>query len=165
MVCINTLSYKATVRRFIHNIMNSIMQYKRPESVLVLVYTADRQVLVLRRLKPAHFWQSVAGSLEWGESPFAAAKRELSEETGFDVGGMIDCQLQNRFLIYPMWRERYGFGVIENTEHVFRLQLDEARPATLDPHEHSEFCWLDARDAKMRVSSHTNRAAIEQWVV
>ncbi len=141
------------------------MQYKRPESVLVLVYTPRHQVLVLRRLKPDYFWQSVAGSLEWGESPLAAAERELFEETGLGVGGMIDCQLQNRFLIYPMWRQRYGPKVIENTEHVFRLESEEARAVTLDAKEHSEFCWMDARAAALRVSSHTNRVAIERWAM
>ena len=41
-------------------------QYKRPESVLVLVYTMNKQVLLLRRRRFHHFWQSVSGSLEWG---------------------------------------------------------------------------------------------------
>lgn len=141
------------------------MRYKRPESVLVLVYTTDHQVLVLRRIKPDYFWQSVAGSLEWDESPLAAAERELFEETGLDVDGVVDCQLQNRFLIYPMWRERYEPKVIENIEHVFRLELEKVCSVTLDAREHSEFCWMDAHDAAIRVSSHTNRAAIERWAM
>ena len=55
--------------------------HKRPESVLVVVYSADSQVLMLRRHEPPTFWQSVTGSLEWGEQPEQAARRELVEET------------------------------------------------------------------------------------
>lgn len=141
-----------------------MMQYKRPESVLVLVHTADKRVLVLRRINPPHFWQSVAGSLEWGESAESAAKRELFEETGLAANGLTDCRLTNRYLLYPLWRERYAPGVIENEEHVFSLELASACPVTLDPHEHREFVWLPAAEAASLVSSHTNRAAIERWV-
>ena len=56
--------------------------YKRPESVLVVVYTADRETLILQRVGNS-FWQSVTGSLNWDEeSPEEAARRELFEETG-----------------------------------------------------------------------------------
>ncbi|MGW8310783.1 MAG: NUDIX domain-containing protein, partial [Thiogranum sp.] len=41
--------------------------YKRPESVLVVIYTASGEVLMLERQQPAGYWQSVTGSLEWGE--------------------------------------------------------------------------------------------------
>jgi dATP pyrophosphohydrolase len=53
---------------------------KLPRSVLVLVHTSDA-VLLLERLQPAGFWQSVTGSLEPGEDWEDAARRELEEET------------------------------------------------------------------------------------
>jgi len=59
---------------------------KRPESVLVVVYTRAGEVLMLRRTSPRGFWQSVTGSLEWGELPAHAAARELYEETGLRAG-------------------------------------------------------------------------------
>ena len=139
-------------------------RYKRPESVLVVVYTGDGQVLLLRRREPSTFWQSVAGSLEWGESPRRAVARELREETGIEDRQAVDCRVTNRFLIYPMWRDRYAPGVVENTEYVFRLELDTACGITLDDREHVEYRWLSRREALMRVSSHTNFAAIERWV-
>ena len=53
---------------------------RRPLSVLVVVYSDDRHALILRRVRPFDFWQSVTGSLEGGESPRQAALRELAED-------------------------------------------------------------------------------------
>ena len=139
-------------------------RHKRPESVLVVVYTGDGRVLLLRRRKPPSFWQSVAGSLEWGESLRLAVARELREETGIEDREAVDCHVTNRFLIYPMWRDRYAPGVVENTEYVFRLELDALCEITPDSREHMEYRWLPRYEALRRVSSHTNFAAIERWV-
>ena len=138
--------------------------YKRPESVLVLVYAKSGEVLLLRRKNPDFFWQSVAGSLEWDEAPHAAAARELHEETGLDAAQVTDCKTVNRYLIYPMWRHRYAPGVIENTEYVFRLRLDHPCDVRPDTREHGEYRWLAAAEAATVVSSHTNRTAIKRWV-
>lgn len=139
-------------------------RHKRPESVLVLVYAKSGEVLLLRRKKPAYFWQSVAGSLEWGEQPRPCALRELREETGLPGTGLTDCNTVNRYLLYPLWRHRYAPGVIENTEHVFRLELERPCAVRLDEREHGEYRWLGGARAAAMVSSHTNRAAIERWV-
>ena len=59
-------------------------QYKIPVSILVIIYTKDMEILLLHRKDKKNFWQSVTGSIEEGESPVNAAKRELLEETGID---------------------------------------------------------------------------------
>ncbi len=64
-------------------------RFRRPESVLVAVFAADGQALLLRRSQPFEFWQSVTGSLGDGESPDAAAVRELFEETGLTDEGQM----------------------------------------------------------------------------
>ena len=42
-------------------------------------------MLLLERTRPRGFWQSVTGSLEWGEGAMAAARREVFEETGLVI--------------------------------------------------------------------------------
>ncbi|MBK8182487.1 MAG: dihydroneopterin triphosphate diphosphatase [Candidatus Competibacteraceae bacterium] len=139
-------------------------RYKRPASVLVVIYTVGGEVLVLRRSQPPDFWQSVTGSLRWEEmNPLDAARRELYEETGLSHGvEVVDCQVINRFPILPPWRHRYSPDATENTEHVFRVPLPERLPILLNPAEHSEYQWLPRAMAASRVSSWTNRDAILQ---
>lgn len=139
-------------------------QYKRPESVLVVVYTQASTVLMMRRVFPADFWQSVTGSLEWDESPWDAACRELFEETGLSPRTLQDCEFSQVFEIYDIWRDRYPPGVRQNTEHVFRLQLAQEQPIQLDPGEHTECIWMPKNKAADLATSHTNRQAILEWV-
>jgi dATP pyrophosphohydrolase len=137
---------------------------KRPESVLVVVYTLAGEVLVLRRRRPADFWQSVTGSLEWEETdPLQAAYRELREETGLGVGlQVVDCGTVNRFPILPPWQPRYG-EARENTEYVFRAALPARLPVSLNPEEHDRYLWLPREEAAAKVTSYTNRDAILRW--
>ena len=133
--------------------------YKRPESVLVVVYTLAGEVLMLRRRQPDDFWQSVTGSLEWDETPAQAARRELLEETGLDAEP-VDCHTINRFPILPAWRARYAPEVSHNVEHVFCIGF-AARPDIRHAQdEHLEAAWLPRDAAAARASSYTNRDAI-----
>ncbi|MBT8123886.1 MAG: dihydroneopterin triphosphate diphosphatase [Gammaproteobacteria bacterium] len=140
------------------------MEYKRPESVLVLVYTQAGEVLMLRRKYPSDFWQSVTGSLEWDENPQQAAIRELQEETGISEQELHDCQYSQNFEIYSIWRDRYAPGVTENQEHVFSLELTDKVDIQLDPREHEEYIWLSKQKALELAFSHTNQDAIQRWV-
>ena len=135
--------------------------FKRPESVLVLVYTTTGEVLLMRRRTPDDFWQSVTGSLEWDETPEQAARRELLEETGLVAGNaLIDCCITNRFPILPAWRARYAPEVVDNVEHVFRIAFPERPAIRIDPAEHLEYRWLDRESAAALASSYTNRDAV-----
>ncbi|MBU2755148.1 dihydroneopterin triphosphate diphosphatase [Acidithiobacillus sp. CV18-2] len=135
------------------------MDYKIPKSVLVLVHTAT-QVLLLERVRPQGFWQSVTGSLEAGERWQQAAERELREETGFAATGLIDTGVRNRFPIVPPWSERYAPGVTENEERIFTLCLARTETPRLRPEEHCAFAWLSPTEAAERCGSWTNRNAI-----
>jgi len=138
--------------------------YKRPESVLVVIYTVSGEVLLLERCRPAGYWQSVTGGLEWGEAARTAAIREVREETGLQVQDiLVDCGYSNRFEIVPAWRARYAPDVDWNTEHVFRVELATTDPITINVEEHVQAEWVPAQQAAERVVSHTNRAAIERY--
>jgi dATP pyrophosphohydrolase len=140
------------------------MSHKIPVSVLVLVHTADLQVLLLERADRPGFWQSVTGSQDPGESLQETARRELAEETGITVvpEALADWKLQNRYEIYPHWRNRYAPGVTHNTEHVFALTLPSPREIRLAPKEHLAWQWLPWREAAERVFSWSNAEAIRQ---
>ena len=58
------------------------MPFKRPESVLVVLYDEHHRLLVLQRDDDPDFWQSVTGTVEHGEMPEETALREVAEETG-----------------------------------------------------------------------------------
>ena len=135
--------------------------YKRPESVLVVIYTLQGMVLLLRRTHPPWFWQSVTGSLKRGESPRRAAAREVYEETGLQVrGNLIDAHRGRRFRIISPWRTRYAPDVRFNSEHWFYLPLVTHPSIRLNPQEHADCRWLPLLQAARRVSSWTNRDAI-----
>ena len=143
--------------------------FKIPESVLVVIHSADFQVLLMERADRPGFWQSVTGSKDAiGESLVETAVRVVFEETGIAVGDTVpaDClrdwQLSNIYEIYPVWRARYAPGVTRNTEHVFSLMVPADCAVTLAPREHLQFCWLPYRDAAERCFSASNAEAILQ---
>jgi len=129
--------------------------------VLVVVYTSAGEVLLLRRTRPRDFWQSVTGSLRWGESPRQAARRELLEETGILAGNqLLDLRHTECFPIVPPWRERYAPGAHTNREHWFACALGGRRLIRLRLEEHTEYRWLPLTRALQLASSWTNRNAI-----
>jgi len=136
--------------------------FRRPESVLVVVYTRDGRVLVLRRTRPFDFWQSVTGSLRQVETHAEAAARELFEETGLRGEGRLSFTgVTRQFTIDPRWRHRFEPGVIENIEYEYRYELDTTVSLTLAADEHEEYRWLPKAAALDKVWSWTNRDAID----
>jgi dATP pyrophosphohydrolase len=140
--------------------------YKRPESVLILVCTRAGEVLMMERTRPHGFWQSVTGSLRWGEAVLSAAKRELIEETGLqDAGKLIDLHTGASFPIIPPWRARYAPNARVNLEHWFVLELPTRRTIRLNDGEHRQCRWMDVGHAARRASSWTNREIIRKWML
>jgi dATP pyrophosphohydrolase len=133
--------------------------YRRPESVLVVVHTDD-SALLLQRITPPIFWQSVTGSLEPGEDPEAAASRELTEETGIAEGVVRSTGIVRTFEIFESARHLYAPGITRNREYLFYLRLQEACDIRLSEDEHQEFGWIPIPQAVDRVLSWTNALAL-----
>ena len=133
--------------------------FRRPESVLVVIHTNAHDFLLMERRRPTGYWQSVTGSLEWGEATDRAARRELFEETGITGGVLVNLQWTQVYEISPAFGKTYAPGVALNLEHAFSLRLPERVPVQLA--EHVQYRWVGASDALNLVSSTTNRAVIE----
>ncbi|TKI08245.1 dihydroneopterin triphosphate diphosphatase [Martelella alba] len=144
------------------------MAWKRPLSVLIVIYARDSgRVLMMQRRDDPDFWQSVTGSLEAGETPAQAAKREVCEETGIDIDAeqltLRDCERCVEFEIFSHLRHRYAPGVTRNTEYWFSLQLPSERTPVIS--EHLAYRWLGAEQAALLTKSWSNRQAIEEFVI
>ena len=145
-------------------------RFKIPESVLVVIHTAELEVLLIERADRPGFWQSVTGSKDDPEESLAdTCRREVEEETGVRVGtsevptaALVDWQLANTYEIWPAWRHRYAPGVTTNTEHVFSLRVPRGTPVRLAPREHLAFEWLGHEAAAARCFSPSNAEAIRQ---
>jgi dATP pyrophosphohydrolase len=150
--------------------MGATQRFKIPESVLVVIHTADREVLLIERADQPGAWQSVTGSRASADEPFdRTAIREVAEETGIRIGSaqvprdrLVDWQLRNVYAIFPAWAQRYAPGVTHNTEHVFGLTVPRDIPITLAPREHLHWRWLPWREAADACFSFSNAEAILQ---
>jgi dATP pyrophosphohydrolase len=157
--------------------------FKIPESVLVVIYTANLEVLLIERADKPGFWQSVTGSKDSPEEALVeTAAREVYEETGIHIEGFVppiageidpktikipeenlcDWKLSNVYEIYPVWRHRYAPHITHNTEHVFGLRVPRDIPITLTPREHVNHVWLPYREAADKCFSPSNAEAILQ---
>ncbi len=136
--------------------------FKIPRSVLVVIHTANLQIVLLERLGKPGYWQSVTGSQQAGESLEATARREVAEETGLDTRSvpLHDWRLRNEYRIFPEWRWRYAPGITRNTEHVFSLELPNLVDIAISPNEHSAYRWVDYQEAATQCFSWSNRDAL-----
>jgi dATP pyrophosphohydrolase len=138
--------------------------FKIPQSVLVVIHTPERKVLLIRRADTTEtHWQSVTGSKDHPEESFAeTAVREVAEETGIDagIGVLTDWGVENVYDIYPSYLHRYAPGVTRNREHVFGLLVAAGTPVILSPREHTAYQWLPWREAADACFSPSNAEAI-----
>jgi len=125
----------------------------RPEEVLLVVYRPRQEFLVLLRSPERHgYWNLVAGGVEEGEAPSAAARRELDEESG----------LARPVRFEPLSLE-LGYLRPEGLRVALHAFLAEAPPGwepVLDE-EHVEYRWCSAIDADALLAYPEPREAVQ----
>ncbi len=132
----------------------------------MVIYDTNYRVLVLQRKDDPDFWQSVTGTIEFGERALETAYREVSEELGIGLseesGQIRDCQRMNQFKIRPEWQHRFPPNIVFNTENVFSLCITGKEEITLT--EHLQYQWLTKESAMKKVWSTSNMQAIRDFV-
>jgi putative (di)nucleoside polyphosphate hydrolase len=117
-------------------------------NVGLAVVDAAGKVLLLRRADHPEAWQLPQGGLEPGETPTAAAWRELAEETGLSAANTELIMVMDHWLGYELPEQmrsgKTGRGQVQ-LWHVFRLTRHDAevKPGT----ESIESRWADWDDA------------------
>lgn len=139
--------------------------FKIPQSVLVVIYTPELDVLLIERADAPGFWQSVTGSKDFDDESYReAAVREVAEETGLDALApghvLTDWAQENVYEIYPQWLRRYPPGTTHNTEHLWGLKIPRPRTVQLNPGEHVAQRWLTWLEAADLCFSPSNAEAI-----
>jgi 8-oxo-dGTP pyrophosphatase MutT (NUDIX family) len=125
--------------------------------------TGREYLVVLRSPEKLGYWHIVAGGVAWGESPEAAAARELLEETGLaasptPLDGPLSYDLAGD---PPAVRERFPAG----TEHIVVWSFVADAPAGWEPAldaEHVDHRWLDAEGAMALLHYPEPREAIRR---
>jgi 8-oxo-dGTP pyrophosphatase MutT (NUDIX family) len=124
----------------------------RPEEVLLVVFRAGPEFLVLLRSPERHgYWNLVAGGVEAGEAPNAAARRELDEESGLAQ--------PIRFESLPL---ELGYVRPEGSKVAMHVFLAEA-PLGWEPilnEEHVEYRWCSVGDADALLAYPEPRDAV-----
>src|SRR4051794_5421508 len=140
---------------------------RRPLQVLVYVTRigadGERQYLLLHRVARGDaFWQGVTGGAEDGETPLAAARRELNEETGFEPKRLVDLAFTYSFPVADRWRDLYAADVTEIVEHTFVAEVPGTVEPNIDPHEHDLFRWCSFDHALGLLAWPDNIAALRR---
>ncbi len=124
-----------------------------PDAV-VIVPLVDDEVICIEQYRPTvreTFLELPAGIVEAGESPSAAAERELREETGFDPAGVA--------VVQELW---VATGVLRHRRHV--VFAEGLTPVERDPDdaEFIEVTPIPVTEAIARVREPpTNQTALD----
>ena len=104
------------------------------KNAIIIIVNEDNEILLLKRSPRSDWgasrWGLVGGSIQIGETPKDACKREIKEETGIDLNDVI-----NLFII-----ERNG-----NTEYVFACRYFGDNNIELNG-EHTDYDWFRYED-------------------
>jgi 8-oxo-dGTP diphosphatase len=109
--------------------------------VLIHVRRGDEFLVAHRAPDGGGYWHTIAGGVEPGEEPEAAALRELREETGFEAESLEP--LGGFAYVRESWEEEAGLRV---HVHAFLVDVQPGWEPQLDA-EHDEYRWCLRDDA------------------
>ena len=123
--------------------------------------TAGPEILMMLRVpQHGHWWQSVTGMMEPGETPEQTAHRELLEETGL-TGTLRPLDLSHSFWVDPSIVRFPDAEPRFNTETCFSMEVAPNIPVRLEPAEHSEYLWCGLDEAFERMKWEGSKAAVQ----
>lgn len=134
----------------------------RGNTEVVVVVWREGEYLVLRRApERLGYWSLVAGEVESGETPAAAARRELWEETRLDAEvAELRAALSYSLLDDPpAVRAQYAPGIETVTVHPFRAEAARGWEPVLDT-EHDTYRWCRVEDTLELLGYETLREAV-----
>ncbi|MFH8370613.1 NUDIX hydrolase [Streptomyces sp. NPDC018031] len=104
------------------------METTHRPAVRIICLDAAHRLLLLRWRDPfdgAWLWEPPGGGIESGETPLAAARRELAEETGLDPAAVHDRSV-------PVDRDvRWNGKRYVGTEHFFIARFADRKPSVV----------------------------------
>lgn len=131
-----------------------------PKQVLIIPYRIkDKNVqFCIFKRKDLEFWQWISGGVEdFDENLYAAAKREIFEETGVDSNLELT-QLECITKIPVVKEFRWGNDIFYADEYSFSVKFDNIDIVLSD--EHSLYSWMSFEEAKKLLKYDSNKSAL-----
>lgn len=115
--------------------------------VVTVVQRADGKVLAFERSDRAGQWQLPQGGIESGESPLAAAWRELAEETGLDERHVRLLGEHAEWTVYAWPESMRPVGRLGQAHRWFFFEWNGgAADPTPDGREFRAWQWMERSD-------------------
>ena len=122
--------------------------------------TEPEVLMMLRQPDQGLWWSSVTGLVEPGESPEAAAHRELQEETGL-TGTLSALDFSHTFWVDPILLGLPAGEPRFNTETCFHMEVAPDAEVDLALAEHSEYRWCGLDEAHTLMRWDGSKAAVK----